>query len=53
MPGGWLSLGCYNDSVGVRTLGNAQYLGVAMRVELCTTACSGAGYQFAGVEYGT
>ena len=48
---GWFSLGCYNDSVGTRTLSNTEYLNVAMTIEACTAACSKAGYNYAGVEY--
>ncbi|EMC92658.1 hypothetical protein BAUCODRAFT_114446 [Baudoinia panamericana UAMH 10762] len=50
-PAGWASLGCFNDSVGARTLSNAQYLD-SMTIEECTSACAKAGYTFAGTEYG-
>lgn len=49
---GWHAVDCYTDGVGSRTLSNAQYLGVDMTLELCTTACFNNGYQYAGVEYG-
>lgn len=48
---GWNSIGCYVDAVGSRTLSVAQYLGIDMTIEACTTACSNNGYQYAGVEY--
>lgn len=51
-PGGWLATGCYNDTVGVRTLNNAQYGLGDMTIEKCTTACLSQGYNIAGVEYG-
>lgn len=48
---GWYSAGCYNDTVGVRTLGNAQYGLGDMTAEKCTAACKSAGYTLAGMEY--
>ncbi|KAK2773429.1 copper radical oxidase [Colletotrichum kahawae] len=54
-PPGWTSLGCYTDS-GTRTL--SYRAGVSggdssMSVLQCTTACTIAGFVYAGVEYGT
>lgn len=51
-PGGWFALGCYNDTVGTRSLSNTQYLQVPMTIEACTSACFTAGYSLAGLEYG-
>ncbi|KAG4437093.1 hypothetical protein IFR05_007427 [Cadophora sp. M221] len=49
----WTSLGCYNDSVGSRTLSNPIYgNNDIMTVELCENSCKSAGYTLAGVEYG-
>jgi len=51
-PPGWISLGCYNDTQGGRTLangGNTLGGGSNMSVLNCVNAC--AGYTFAGVEY--
>ncbi|RMD45067.1 hypothetical protein DV735_g193, partial [Chaetothyriales sp. CBS 134920] len=52
---GWDLLGCYTDSAAARTL-TANYVGVQggtanMSVLNCVTACSGAGFSLAGVEY--
>ncbi|KAK1853428.1 copper radical oxidase [Colletotrichum chrysophilum] len=54
-PSGWTSLGCYTDS-STRTLSYRAGVsggGSAMSVLQCTTACTAAGFAFAGVEYGT
>lgn len=51
---GWLTLGCYSDSVGARVLQNEGIVqgGPAnMTVENCEAACLAAGYILAGVEY--
>jgi hypothetical protein len=52
-PHGWVSEGCYSDSVGARTLANQVATGDAstMTVALCVDACHTAGYILAGVEY--
>lgn len=48
---GWSSLGCYNDTIGDRTL-NHQITGLTgVTVELCQSACKSAGYTLAGLEY--
>jgi hypothetical protein len=53
LAAGWTSMGCYNDSVGVRTLSYAVYgTGNIMTVELCQSSCKSAGYILSGVEYG-
>jgi len=50
---GWTSMGCYNDSVGIRTLSTAIYgNGNIMTIELCQSQCKAAGWVLAGVEYG-
>ena len=51
-PSGWQPIGCYNDSVGSRTLSQAQYGLGSMTIELCTAACAKGGYSYSGVEYG-
>ncbi|KAH8659256.1 WSC domain-containing protein [Tricladium varicosporioides] len=54
-PNGWVSEGCYSDSVASRTLANTVATtggGSAMTVALCVDACHTAGYSLAGVEYG-
>ena len=51
---GWLTLGCYNDSVGARVLQNEGIVQGGpsnMTVENCETACLAEGYSLAGVEY--
>jgi len=50
---GWASLGCYNDSVGARTLSTEIYSipGASMTVELCQAACQAASFTLAGLEY--
>ncbi|KAL2069825.1 hypothetical protein VTL71DRAFT_14504 [Oculimacula yallundae] len=52
-PNGWVSQGCWSDSVGVRTLSNKVSVPGALTVASCTSACSAAGYSLAGVEYGS
>ena len=52
---GWVSEGCYTDSVAARTLANRVDTtggGSVMTIELCTSACTAAGYSLAGAEYG-
>jgi hypothetical protein len=54
-PPGWKSLGCYNDSVGTRTLlDNPQTPGgtANLSIALCTQACGAGGYNISGAEYG-
>ena len=53
VPSGWTSLGCYNDTVGDRTLETEIYSipGASMTVELCLAACLAGGYTLAGLEY--
>ncbi|KAF4624843.1 hypothetical protein G7Y89_g13327 [Cudoniella acicularis] len=54
-PDGWVSEGCYSDSVAYRTLANEVATAggsSAMTVGLCVAACQSAGYVLAGVEYG-
>jgi hypothetical protein len=51
---GWVSEGCYTDSVGARTLGHKVDTtggGSVMTVQLCVDACNSAGYSLAGAEY--
>lgn len=51
---GWQSMGCYTDSVQVRSLGHAVQItggGGAMTIELCQGACVAAGFKLAGAEY--
>jgi WSC domain len=53
-PPGWKSLGCYNDTVGMRTLPvNPQTAGgqSVMTIALCTSACQQGGYNISGAEY--
>lgn len=48
----WMSLGCYTDSLGERTLdfrANVDGINTAVR---CASACQQAGYTYAGMEYG-
>ena len=49
---GWSLVGCWTDSVGGRTLPQAQYGLGSMTIELCTAACKKGGYTYAGTEYG-
>lgn len=46
----WKYLSCYEDSVYSRTLKH-QLSVPANSVEACTSACKGAGYKYAGVEW--
>lgn len=52
-PDGWVSEGCYSDSVAARTLANQVATGDAstMTVAICVEACQAAGYILAGLEY--
>lgn len=49
--GDWVSLGCYSDEGGVRTLPTAMGVTGQLTIESCTSACFTSGYQFAGAEY--
>lgn len=48
-PAGFSYLGCYNDTVGDRSLGHQQFLS-SYSAESCTAACHTAGYSLAGVR---
>jgi hypothetical protein len=52
-PSGWKALGCYNDTVGDRTLSTEIYSipGASMTVELCLAACLAQSFSLAGLEY--
>ena len=50
---GFTSQGCYSDSPSARTLTTQMSLSGNVRVSDCTTACSNAGYPYAGLEYGS
>jgi hypothetical protein len=52
-PTGWISLGCYTDEVGDRTLTTEIYSipGSNMTIQACLDACLIAKYPLAGVEY--
>lgn len=53
-PDGWVSEGCYIDSVAARTLANRVDTiggGSVMTIQLCVSACKTAGYSLAGAEY--
>lgn len=54
-PPGWISRGCYTDTIALRTLPTFMPTpgGVgAATVALCTSACYGSNFVLAGVEYG-
>lgn len=53
---GWTSLGCYTDNVSGRALTNGGTIpggSSAMTNMACQTACSAAGFSYAGTEYGS
>ena len=50
--GNYVSLGCYSDKVGARTLTTQMFLSGNVRVSDCTTACNNGGYAYAGLEVG-
>ncbi|KAK3075865.1 hypothetical protein LTR53_000438 [Teratosphaeriaceae sp. CCFEE 6253] len=50
---GWYDVGCWNDTVGSRSLRYQQYGIASVNVQTCTAACKKAGYSLAGVEYGS
>jgi len=46
--------GCYDDQTGgLRALNFQAYTSSNNTVEMCTSACAGANYTIAGVEFGT
>lgn len=49
---GWFAAGCWNDTVGSRTLNNPQYGLGDLTVLKCTKSCRENGFQYAGLEYG-
>ena len=49
---GWFNVGCWNDTVGDRTLGQQQYGLGDLTIAKCTEACADNGYLLAGLEYG-
>lgn len=49
---GWFDVGCWNDTVGVRTLSQEQYGLGDLTLAKCTGACAKNGYTLAGLEYG-
>jgi hypothetical protein len=53
VPSGWKSLGCYNDTVGDRTLETEIFSipGASMTIEACAAACLAGGFNYAGLEY--
>lgn len=51
--GDYKSLGCYSDSPSARTLTTRMSLNGNVRVSDCTSACKAAGFQYAGLEYGS
>ncbi|CCA66988.1 related to glyoxal oxidase precursor [Serendipita indica DSM 11827] len=51
---GWLSAGCFEDSINARVLPNQRYPAggpSAMTVELCVDACRADGFSVAGLEW--
>ncbi|OQN97693.1 hypothetical protein B0A48_16013 [Cryoendolithus antarcticus] len=51
LPSGWSFQSCYNDNPGNRILSKQQPNSDTMEIESCISACSGAGYSIAGMEY--
>ncbi|KAJ7592865.1 WSC domain-containing protein [Mycena floridula] len=49
--GSWAYQGCFVDN-SVRQLQHQQFVSGGMTVEACTTACTTAGFQLAGLEFG-
>ncbi|KAL0950804.1 hypothetical protein HGRIS_007569 [Hohenbuehelia grisea] len=49
---GFTYQGCFTDSVASRTLPTRLDLGSAATIEKCVSACGGAGFSFAGLEFG-
>lgn len=52
--GNWLSMGCYSEGNGGRTLtyGLPGVPGAQMTIAKCTSGCEAAGYPLAGAEFG-
>ncbi|KAI5236520.1 hypothetical protein E4T42_09446 [Aureobasidium subglaciale] len=50
--GNMTSAGCYTDS-GPRTLSTMIYDSTSNTIDMCTSACAKAGYNIAGMEYGS
>ena len=50
--GDYTSLGCYTDSASSRILTTTMPLSGLVRVSDCTSACSAAGFPYAGLEFG-
>lgn len=48
---GWI--GCYTEATNIRTLSSKSFTNASMTAEQCVGFCSGYGYAYAGVEYGT
>ncbi|WVW86538.1 hypothetical protein I302_108587 [Kwoniella bestiolae CBS 10118] len=54
LPAGWVSRGCYVDSSSARVLdGNVFESKSDMTYASCISICTGKGYSYAGLEYGT
>ncbi|PVH95878.1 copper radical oxidase [Periconia macrospinosa] len=49
---GWKSIGCYTDSVALRTLATRLFPPGDLTTDACLSACHTAGYAYAGTEYG-
>ena len=52
---GWLSAGCYEDSINARVVPNQRYPAggpAAMTVESCLDACRADGFTVSGLEWG-
>ena len=49
---GWFNAGCWNDTVGDRTLTQQQFGLGDLTTAKCTAACAKNGYTLAGMEYG-
>lgn len=53
LTSGWTYTGCYTDSIGSRSLGNAFSQNGQMTGETCVAFCNSRGYAVAGTEYYT
>ncbi|KAJ3072470.1 hypothetical protein HDU98_003546 [Podochytrium sp. JEL0797] len=49
----WSYLGCFTDSLSVRTVAIQQWNLPSLTVEICLAACISGGFQYGGVEYGS
>lgn len=49
---GWFDVGCWNDTVGGRTLDQQQFNLGDLTTEKCTESCAKNGFALAGMEYG-